>query len=159
MLSRPAWGVKQGYGSFLTFEFGEPKLEIKEGISPKDGMRRSAYVHGQWHLWIYCCHWRVLQHGTQIAWSEDANEVIGRATTSLNGQKLLGVSVDCDAGSSTFTFDLGGLLETWPYGDDPTDEQWIILTDAEAFAYRADGTYLCGPSDTPADSERWLSFR
>jgi hypothetical protein len=159
MLNLPAWGVQQGYGSFLTFEFGEPKLEVRERVSPEKGMRRSAHVHGQWHLWIYCCHWRVLQHGTQLAWSEDANEVIGRATATLNGQKLLGVSIASDNERCTFAFDLGRLLETWPYGDDPTDEQWIVLTDAEAFAYRADGTYACGPSDTPADLQCWLSLR
>ena len=77
----------------------------------------------------------------------------------LDGQKLTEVRVDPEEGRSTFTFDLGGSLETWPYGDDPTEEQWTIQTDAEAFAYRADGLYSCGRSDAPPDLERWLPVR
>ena len=159
MLGLPAWGVRQGHGSFLTFEFGEPKLEVHERHSPEKGLRRSAHVHGRWHLWIYCCHWRALQDGTQLAWSEDAEQIIGRATATLNGQKLVDVSVAPEHGRSTFSFDLGGLLETWPYGDDLTDEQWTLLTDVEAFAYRADGTYASGRRNTPPDLRRWLPLR
>ena len=156
VLDRPAWGVRQGHGSFLTFEFGEPKLEVTERHSPEKGLRRLAYVHGEWHLWIYCCHWRVLERGEQLAWSDDNQTLIGRATAMLNGQKLLSVSVAPNEGRSTFTFDLGGSVETWPYGGDATEEQWMILTEAEAFTYRADGTYSQGPSTTPPDDERWL---
>lgn len=159
MLGLPAWNVKQGHGSFLTFEFGEPKLEIEERHSPEKGIRRSAHVRGQWHLWIYCCHWRVLQHGTQLAWSEDADDIIGCATATLGGQKLINASVATDQGRSTFTFDLGGLLETWPFGDDPTREQWIIMSHTEAFAFRADGTYSWGPSDMSPDLVRWSPLR
>ena len=157
LLGLPAWGVKQGHGSFLTFEFGQPKLEVgKPRQSDERGSRRTAYVHGEWHLWIYCCNWRASQDGAELAWSEDATEAIGRAVGRLNGQKLIGVDVAPAEGSSTFKFDLGGVLETWPYGDDPTDEQWIILSATEAFAYRADGFYKRDPSDTPPDQERWL---
>lgn len=159
MLGLPAWGVKQGHGSFLTFEFGPPKLEVTERKSPRKGLRRFAYVHGRWHLWIYCCHWRALQDGAQLAWSEDDGQVIARATATLNAQKSIDLRVAPDDGRSIFTFDLGGAIETWPYGDDPTDEQWIILTDTESFAYRADGHHAGGPSNIPHDSERWLPLR
>jgi len=156
ILGPPTWGVKQGYGSFLSFEFGEPSLEVHERQSNDRGLRRSVYVQGEWHLWIYCCHWKVIQDEEQLAWSEDTNELISHAADSLNGQKLLAVNVDPATGRSVFTFDLGGSLETWPYGDDPTDEQWIFLTGTEAFAYRADGLYSHDPSDTPPDKNRWL---
>ena len=159
MLGLPAWNVKQGRGSFLTFEFGEPKLEIKAQHSREKGIRRSAHVHGRWHLWIYCCHWRVLQHGTQLARSEDVSNVIGRATAKLNGQKLIDASVAPNEGRSTFTFDLGGSIETWPYEDDPTDEQWLILSDAEALGFRGNGTYSSGSSDRSSDLERWFPLR
>jgi hypothetical protein len=148
MLGLPAWNVGRGHGSFLTFEFGEPRLD-------QPGGRNAA---GQWHLWIYCCHWRAFQGASVLAWSEDGHELIDRAASRLNGQKLVAVMVDPSQGRSTFTFDLGGLLETWPYGDDPTEEQWMILTSSEAFAYRADGRYHRDPSDTPPDQERWLAF-
>lgn len=156
MLGLPAWGVKQGHGSFLTFEFGEPTLEVHERQSSDGGLRRSAYVRGKWHLWIYCCHWKAFQDQVQLAWSEDANELIARGADRLNGQKLVAVNVHPTTGRSTISFDLGGSLETWPYGDDPTDEQWIISTETDAFAYRADGLYKLDPRDTPPDQERWL---
>ena len=69
------------------------------------------------------------------------------------------MSVAPDKGCSTFTFDLGGSLETRPYGEDPTDEQWIIMTESEAFTYRADGAYAHGPNTTTPDLERWLPLR
>jgi hypothetical protein len=159
MLGLPAWDVKNGYGSFLTFEFGDPKLVVKDRNLPGKAPRRAAYCHGEWHLWIYCCHWRVLQDGNELAWSEDSERAIGRATGFLNGQKLVSVSADPDQGRSTFVFDLGGSLETWPYGDDPTEEQWNIRRGAKVFAYRADGAYACGPDDTEPHLVRWLPLR
>ena len=156
MLGLPAWGVRRGYGSFLTFDFGKPELTVAERQSKERGLRRDTYVYGQWHLWIYCCHWRVLEAGTQIAWSEDSKELMGRAAANLNGQKLLAVAVDPTCGRSTFSFDLGGSLETWPYGDDPTEEQWMIYALRQVFTYRADGFYSCDPSDTLPDQTLWL---
>ena len=64
VLGKIAWGVKQGYGSFLTFEFGDPHLRIREpgSISTdasetvrKHCSRRILTVCGDWHLRIFCC--------------------------------------------------------------------------------------------------------
>jgi hypothetical protein len=159
ILGLAAWGVKQGHGSFLTLEFGEPKLEVSERRSEDRGLRRSACVNGEWRLWIYCCHWRALQDGAQLAWSEDADEAIERSAARLNGQRLMAVSVDPMEGRSTFTFDLGGALETWPYGDDPNDEQWIIRARTEMFVYRADGFYRRAAGDRLPEREPWLPLR
>lgn len=76
MIDHPAWGAKQGYGSFLTIEFGEPELKIHEWHSEKRGFQRQAYVQGQWHIWIYCCEWHLSVGDQQIAWSEDGRENI-----------------------------------------------------------------------------------
>lgn len=73
----------------------------------------------------------------------------------LNGQKLNGVSLDPAAGKSRFTFDLGGQLETWPTGDDPTEEQWFVYGPKNVFGYRANGSYHEGPVGTPREEERW----
>ena len=158
MLGLPAWGVKQGHGSFLTFEFGEPALEVTEWKSAEKNLRRLAFVQGRWHLWIYCCNWRAFHDGAPLAWSEDTNDIIGRAAATLNGQKLTSVCLDTKQGRSTFAFDLGGSLETWPSGEDATDEQWSILGNSDAFAYRADGHYMLQPKDTPRDRLLWSPF-
>lgn len=154
----PAWGAKQGYGSFLTFEFGNPELKIEERHSETSGLRRNAYVSGKWHVWIYCCAWRFSSHGDEISWSEDANDQIARATAMLNGQKLVSVSVDPAQGRSRFIFDLGGLLETWPTGDDLTEKQWLIYGPDNVFTYRADGQYSLQAAEAAADPEQWLSI-
>lgn len=156
MIGLPAWNAMQGHGSFLTLEFGEPSLKVHEWHSRSMGLRRSAYVSGRWHLWIYCCHWRLRQDGTQAAWSEDPDDVIGRAVARLNGQKLTAVTVETGRGKSSFIFDLGGTLETWPYGDDPATAQWMIYAPSEVFTYRADGLYSQGAGDQPPASEQWL---
>jgi hypothetical protein len=159
MLGLPAWGVKQGYGSFLTFEFGEPRLEVHEMRSPENRLRRSAHVHGEWHLWIYCCHWRVSLDGSQLAQSEDDSPTIDQAAQALNAQKLVAVNIAPENGRSLFTFDLGGVLETWPYGEDANAEQWKIVAEPTSFAFRADGQYWCGLSNLPADQVPWVPFR
>lgn len=155
MIGHPAWGAKQGYGSFLTIEFGEPELKIKEWHSERRGLQRQAYVEGQWHIWIYCCEWRVSADSQPIAWSEDARDVIARATAILDGQKLTKISVSTSVGRSQFEFDLGGLLETWPVGDDPATEQWFIYGPDAVFGYRADGQFSLRPADTPREMEPW----
>jgi hypothetical protein len=149
--------VKQGYGSFLTFEFGEP---VRERGSEREGLRSATTSeHGEWHLWVYCCHWRVLQDGAQLAWSEDDRDTIGGAMHRLNGQKLFSVNVAPQQGRSDFRFDLGGSLETWPYGGDPTDEQWMLFAGQETFTYRADGRYSQGPSHAAKNVvSLWLAF-
>ena len=51
----PCWGVRPGFGSFLTLEFGKPHLKVREPVvagrsSPvsvrKRLARRRVYVHG-----------------------------------------------------------------------------------------------------------------
>jgi hypothetical protein len=93
----PCWDVKPGYGSFLTLEFGKPHLDVREPIiANKDASlrvrrhlaRRSIFVHGEWHLWIYCCAWEVLFNGRHIG---NGSTKLGmqRAAKVLDGQKLV----------------------------------------------------------------------
>jgi hypothetical protein len=54
----PSWNVRKGHGSFMTFEFGEPYLEVGEAIERETPfgfrcVKRQTAVHGVWHLWIY----------------------------------------------------------------------------------------------------------
>src|ERR1700676_478999 len=79
LIGLPAWFIQRGHGSFLTLEFGAPHLEIREPKVVRPDMdervaallrRRQVSLGGEWHLWIYCCHWRVLSGSEEIAWSE-----------------------------------------------------------------------------------------
>jgi hypothetical protein len=118
LLRIPSWNVKQGHGSFLTFDFGQPLLEIGEVHRQEAGPQfpatqsRHVFLHGEWHLWIYCCSWAIRQEGKPIAHSESSREVIRIACNVLHGQSLMAVEIVPVTGKTEFTFDLGGVMET-----------------------------------------------
>lgn len=152
-----AWGVRQGYGSFLYFHFGEPKLVVRNRKANKFGKpERHAYVEGTSRIWINCCHWRIWNGSEQLAHSEDSREIIEQATTFLNGQNLL--AIEPADGRSVFRFDLDGQLETWPYEEEDDREQWIIKRDGTYFDYRGDGYFWQGTGDTVPDDKVWQSL-
>ncbi|RYE64621.1 MAG: hypothetical protein EOO83_00690 [Oxalobacteraceae bacterium] len=157
ILGLTAWGVEhRSYGSWLAFQFGQPSLEIRE-LKSRRG--RTAFVRGQWELRTNCCNWKIVQDGEQIAWSEDDREIMARGAYKLNGQNLVRVSVPGNDGCSFFQFDLGGSLETWPYGDDDKDEQWTICHESQYFNINASGGYSLVQGDTALDGEQWIALR
>lgn len=166
LIGLPCWNVKPGHGSFLTLEFGEPSLHIREPVEWHKGSegirrflaRRHVTVHGEWHLWIYCCAWEVYT-GDELKGDSDlqgsTKERIQLAATELNGQKLVSISVDPTDGTSVFHFDLGSRLETRPY--EPDSEQWILFEPGEyVWNYRSDGFYSHHPGDQPKAETEWL---
>jgi hypothetical protein len=163
LYGKPCWGVKQGLGSFLTFEFGKPHLVIREPIvaSPKASKKvretlamRGANIHGEWHLWIYCCTWEFLLHNKQIAHSESSDKRILRATRTLNGQKLVLFSIEPRSGRCTFEFDLGGVLETRPFSR--THEQWLLYEPSgKVLVLRADKRYSHHLGSRPDSEKDW----
>ncbi len=118
LYDKPCWGVAPGYASFLTLEFGMPYLVIDEPKILAKGAslrrrrmhaRRRVTVRGDWHLWIYCCTWRVLMRGKVVGDDTTARR-IKRAAHELDGQALQQVIMHPEDGSSLFVFDLGGHL-------------------------------------------------
>ena len=159
----PCWQVKRGYGSFITLEFGEPHLEIREPKVPapewppkvrESVASRKVTVRGEWHLWVYCCSWSILDDGKLIGTSEDNHAAIDSAISRLDGQALAMFSADSSAGSE-FAFDLGGRLSTSPYDTD--SEQWMLFQpDGHVLSFRADSSYSYSSSTTKKDTEDWL---
>jgi hypothetical protein len=166
LIGSPAWGVQKGQGSMLTFEFGAPHLSIREPISnpltdnPKIRKilrRRHVALHGEWYLWIGTCHWRCSDGGNEQCTDLSPDEQIVEAAKLMDGQKLVSVEVEPETGRSQFGFDLGAILETWPYADEDNDEQWSLYTPSNyVLGYRADGHYSWTPSDQPPHREKWL---
>jgi hypothetical protein len=127
----PCWNVKQGHGSFLTFDFGRPRLFRHAVIARKTGSgsipqkTRQVYVWGEWYLRIDCCAWAIAQDGKLIAHSESSSEKIRNACTMLNGQKVRGIGIINESSKTTFNFDLGGVLQTWPDSME-SNMQWSL---------------------------------
>lgn len=162
----PCWGVKQGYGSFLTLEFGKPHIVVREPIvasrSASSRVRKSLasrriYPRGQWHLWINCCDWEALSHGRRVGNSSAAAK-IQRAADFLNGQKLVRFSILPRKLECFFEFDLGGTLKTRPY--DEESEQWLLYEPSKkVLVLRADGRYKHTRSDLPDNKKDWKSLQ
>lgn len=166
LYGHPCWNAKSGYGSFLTMEFGEPHLVIREPrvAGPetsdrrrRDLARRHVYLRGAWHLWIYCSEWHVYTGDTLIGDSDlegSTKERIDLAAAELDGQVLTRVTLDPHRGSSVFYFDLGSRLETRPY--EPDTKQWYLYQpDGNVLTYRSDGYYNQSPGTIPPNQEIW----
>lgn len=150
---KPCWGVTKGQGSFLTLEFGAPRLIVREPmVSPgarsarvrRMLARRHVCVAGEWHLWLYSCEWKAWS-GDRIVGDSSSTRRINRAARSLAGQKLVAVSLSSRGARTRFEFDLGGVLETRPY--DRAGEQWLLYEpNGNVLVLRADRRYCYGPS-------------
>jgi hypothetical protein len=161
----PCWGVRPGYGSFLTLEFGKPFLKTREpivaskdsSIRVREGLaRRSVFVHGEWHLWIYCCDWEVLSKGKAIGDSSTKLKV-RRAADCLDGQKLTRFSMSPRNVRCVFEFDLGATLKTKAYDKD--SEQWMLFEPSyKVLTLRADGRYSHERSNSSED-DIWKGIR
>jgi len=162
LYGHPCWDARKGYGSFLTFEFGKPLVTIDEPVRSWNGKprvrpaatKRGAWVHGEWHLWIYCCRWTIHQDGKRLATSSSGASKMGDAARQLQGQALIGVSVDPKSGDSRFEFDYGGRLETRRW--DRTDVQWILHSPTHrVLEIRGDGKYSDDHETTRCNDTEW----
>ncbi|AWN38715.1 hypothetical protein [Methylobacterium radiodurans] len=164
LIGLPCWGVQRGHGSMLTFEFGPPYLLITEPYvsnSPAARIReRAAQRHvrpcGAWHLFIFCCHWRIAVSGEVLAEDESPADLIEAAVRVGNGQKLTAFALDATTRTTTFTFDLGASLTTWPYADE-IDEPWSLYQpEGQVLTYRSDGCRNLGSDDEQPDRHVWI---
>jgi len=160
---KPCWQVSAGHGSFLTFEFGRPHLEVREPVAATKSAttkvrarlgRRSVVVHGDWHLWIYCCEWEVFSRGKRVG-DSSTRAKIRRAIDCLDGQKLTQFSISRKV-ECAFRFDLGAVLRTHPY--DKKSEQWMLYEPSHrVLVLRADGHFKHMRSDVPDGSGKWTA--
>ena len=135
LLGKPCWAAMCGYGSTLTFEFGRPFVVIHEPISNPRAVskrvranlkRRHAWVHGEWRIWLYLCHWEIHIEGQSLATSRSKIGRIERALSVLQGQALSNLSCNSGKGSFRFEFDFGGVINTRADSRRPNDVQWVL---------------------------------
>lgn len=94
MVGLKAWNASLGVGSFITCEFGKALPPNQEGV-----------IHGEWHLWVYCCSWRLEQAGSMLVSSEDPPEILKKAVERLNNLKLLLLEITSPTGDAVFNFE------------------------------------------------------
>jgi hypothetical protein len=157
----PCWGVKPGIFPSLTLEFGEPHLEIREPQPAQPHWsarvrtrmaRRLVAVHGEWHLWIYCCNWSVFVD-KRVVGDSSSRKGVQRAADALDGQALVSAEIQVRGCRTVFEFDLGGRLVTRPY--DRKSEQWLLYTPSgKVLTLRADKQFSFTQGDG-SEEERW----
>ena len=130
--------------------------------APAKAMRRSAFVRGDWHLWIYQCAWTLALSSAQLAHSESDETTIRRALRVLNGQVLTRIQIDPDDGRTEFAFDLGCELTAFPYPGHKSvepDDLWMLFEpSSHAVTTRSDGTFRRTPSTDASDHDPWLAI-
>ena len=147
LIGKHAWQVRRGYGTFLTMEFGEPHLEIREpravdsdaSKSVRRGFeRRRISVVGDWHLWVQYCMWTVRTKNLEASSEESDLSKIDTCLEELDGQALLVVEEDFAASVCTLHFDLGAIVTLSPSPEFLEDDLWMLYCpDRNTFAYRA----------------------
>jgi hypothetical protein len=112
-----AWGVALGEGSFLTIEFGKPVQPARVGEA----------VHGEWHLWLYGCAWRIEQNARVIVSSEDERSKIEGEIQHLEGRVLQSFELLTPALDAVITFEGDIVLRIFSvYTEDM--ESWMLFT-------------------------------
>jgi hypothetical protein len=168
LVGKLAWNVRGGHGSFLTLEFGEPHIAVREPLKPnpessprvqRDLRRRRVFAQGDWHLWIQYCDWEIsVADGSLDSGNADLSS--DECLLDLNGQRLVSVESGALPNSWKFAFDLGGALELWPSAAyETTEDLWGLYNwnsdslDLRFVAsFRGDGTVDFENADRPAPS-------
>lgn len=157
------WSVERGQGSMLSFQFGEPRLVIREPYVSRSSSakirvsaaRRLVKPVGEWGLLVFCCRWRASASGATLADDDAAHDRIEEAARMLDGQRLTRFELDAARRGASFGFDLGTVLETWPYKDDDGEQWSLYRADGRVLTYRADGAISLDPGDTHPDRMVW----
>jgi hypothetical protein len=118
VLGQQAWGVALGVGSFITLEFGE-------SVPPR---RQGGRVHGEWHLWVCACAWRLEAKNDVMVGSDDSREKLEPAVRQLEGRTLQSIVLSPPAPDAVFTFSEGFVLRLFPFLFSDDDEHWMLFT-------------------------------
>jgi hypothetical protein len=117
LVGKKAWGVSLGVGSFITLEFGAsiPYSRIPDRF------------HGEWHLWVTYCVWRLEVGSKVIAGSEDPRPELKKAVQHLEGAVLRSIVLTPPALETTFVFDDAIILHLFPVYTKEF-EHWLLYT-------------------------------
>ena len=183
LIGLPCWRAKRGYSAFLTFDFGEPKLQIREpheaSAATSERTRRwlaqrTVSVHGSWHLWIYLAEWLACQDDRPLATSRSPYGRINQTIGELQGQALTDVMVTPNGRRTAFRFDQGGALIArakdysradaelaadpwWRVWSEEPHNMWLLSNPDGLYAtVRDDGRYSIHSGDTAPEQAVWL---
>lgn len=139
MIGLPLWGIKKGFGTFLTFEVGNlDPTRSKSGID-----------HGEWHIWVRMGFWRVIQDSRVVvsALMDAEEQKDGMSNSAIHdkrwtistialGKTFNDISLECVEGLR---------IDICFASSAADDEQWTIFKpDQQAISAYGDGTISVG---------------
>jgi hypothetical protein len=123
IVGNKAWGIKIGHGSFLTIEFGNPIIGKSDRV-----------IHGEWHLWVYLCSWRIEKDGRFLVGSEDSKDKMIECVKQMEGCRLESFQIFPQALDAILTFDKGLILRLFPVLSEDEDNEdshhWMLYMPA-----------------------------
>ncbi len=116
MLGLPVWEPSIGHGSFLTIQFGAPR------------MASGGYTEGEFHLWVFDALWQIREGTKIIAHSEEDRITMEAGARLLEGASLQSFLFDRERMTLSLRFDRHE-LEIPPSGEPEMEEWFLFLED------------------------------
>lgn len=135
IIGKKAWGVKLGHGSFITIEFGHPK---------SDGSIYSA-IHGEWHLWVYLCSWRIERGDSFLVGCEDERSKIESVIKEIENKVLLKFDISFPSLDAVLEFEDEIYLSTFSIiseDDEGGGQHWMLFMPNDKVLVAGPGTYI-----------------
>lgn len=119
LVGKKAWGVKIGHGSFLTIEFGLPVNGESDQM-----------LHGEWHLWVYLCSWRIERDGYFLVGSEDSKNKMIESVKQIDGCQLESFQIHPETLDAVLSFDNKLILRLFSVISDDVENEdsqhWML---------------------------------
>ena len=116
LIGKAPWDARLGEGSFLTMEFGKPEANPTGHVT-----------HGEWHLWLYMCMWRIETQEEILAGSEDDRSRIRKLLENLDLNTIKDIRVARPSLDLWIEFTSGVKLLTFS-NTTRSEEQWMLFT-------------------------------
>jgi hypothetical protein len=116
LIRQKPWGVSLGFGSFITLEFGQPIPPSKE----------DKKTHGEWHLWVYMCAWRLEKNNKFIAGSGADRSELAKVVQMMEGMSIDSIEILPVAGDTIIYFEEELVLRIFSiYSSE--DKLWMLF--------------------------------
>lgn len=127
------WGIRVGHGSFLTMEFGKP--EADQSPPPPT-------AHGEWHLWLYLCNWRIESQEAVLSGSQDERPQMQRSIETAVFDEVRTIAVSGLSHDLVIEFKSGTRMLTFSSSSSHEQEQWMLFApDGNCLGVYGDGTW------------------
>jgi hypothetical protein len=138
LIGKAPWDVRLGEGSFLTMEFGKPEANPTSHVT-----------HGEWHLWLYMCMWRIETQEAVLAGSEDDRSRIKKLLENLAFKTIEDIRVARPSLDLSIEFTSGVKLFTFA-DTTRSEEQWKLFTpDGNVLIAYGGGAFHCVGANEP----------